>query len=75
VESYEYNQRNLLTGMLRRIGHGPTLPVAGYVYDGAGNRVQQLIYEGGQLAQTITYTNDILGLAQVLVSDIGTFAN
>jgi RHS repeat-associated protein len=71
VESYEYDQRNLLTGMLRQIGHLPTVPVAGYVYDGAGNRVQQLVYDGSQLAQTITYTNDIQGLTQVLVSDNG----
>src|SRR5690606_21482884 len=41
------------------------------VYDGGSDRLQQVDYSGGSLV-TSTYSNDILGLAQVLVADDGT---
>ncbi len=49
---------------------GPARPVAAYVYDGDGNRLQQIDYSGVQPITT-TYTNDNLGLSQVLIADNG----
>jgi RHS repeat-associated protein len=43
---------------------------ATFLYDGAGNRVQQIDYTGSTPVTT-TYTNDIVGLAQVLVAADG----
>jgi RHS repeat-associated protein len=66
VTAYAYDQRNLLTSA--------TLdgqPLTGYVYDGQGNRLQQVDHSGAQPITT-TYTNDIIGLVQVLVADDGT---
>jgi RHS repeat-associated protein len=68
---YHYNQRNLLTLAEEQIGAGPTKPVAEFVYDGDGNRLQQIDHTGED-PLTTTYTNDIIGLSQVLVSDDGT---
>lgn len=45
--------------------------LAEFVYDGDGGRLQQLDATGSTTT-TITYTNDIMGLSQVLVSDDGT---
>jgi RHS repeat-associated protein len=42
-----------------------------YVYDGAGERVKHVDYSGAT-TKTITFTNDILGLVQVLVADDST---
>jgi YD repeat-containing protein len=68
-QSYRYDQRNLLTG----ITTGPLeFTLVDYVYDGAGNRVQQISYLDNQPVSVVTYTNDIIGLAQVLVADVGT---
>jgi hypothetical protein len=44
---------------------------AAYVYDGAGDRLQQVDYTSGS-AITTTYRNDAVGLTQVLVADDGT---
>jgi RHS repeat-associated protein len=44
---------------------------AGYVYDGANDRLQQIDYTGATPITT-TYTNDVFGLTQVLVADDGT---
>jgi RHS repeat-associated protein len=68
---YHYNQRNLLTLAEEQIGAGPTKPVAEFVYDGDGGRLQQIDHTGED-PLTTTYTNDIVGLSQVLVSDDGT---
>jgi RHS repeat-associated protein len=68
---YHYNQRNLLTLTEEQIGTGPTKPVAEFVYDGDGGRLQQIDHTGED-PTTTTYTNDIIGLSQVLVSDDGT---
>ncbi|MCP4362653.1 MAG: RHS repeat-associated core domain-containing protein, partial [Chloroflexi bacterium] len=78
IHQYEYDQRKpsagsgqaMLVETTRQIGHGPTLTVVEYVYDGDGNRVQQIDYTG-PTAVTTTYTNDILGLVQVLVASNG----
>jgi RHS repeat-associated protein len=68
---YGYDQRNLLiTSTLYVSGTGEVLQ-AEFIYDGAGNRVQQVDHSGGQPVTT-TYTNDVVGLAQVLVADDGT---
>jgi RHS repeat-associated protein len=66
VTAYSYDQRNMLvTAAL-----GSELQ-AGYVYDGQGNRLQQVDYTGTEPITT-SYTNDIIGLTQVLVADDGT---
>lgn len=70
---YTYNQRNLLTLVSRQVGYTAPQEEAAFVYDGDGNRLQQIDHTGSQLVTT-TYTNDILGLSQVLVSDDGTTA-
>jgi RHS repeat-associated protein len=67
---YGYDQRNLLiTSTLFVSGTGELLQ-AEFIYDGAGDRVQQVDHSGGQPVTT-TYTNDVVGLAQVLVADDG----
>jgi RHS repeat-associated protein len=67
---YSVNQRNLLTEY--RVGAGSSVydTIAEYVYDGDGNRVQQIDHSGSQPVTT-TYTNDNTGLSQVLASDDG----
>lgn len=65
-QHYSYNQRHLMTSS--RLG---TQMQAEFVYDGDGNRVQQVDHTGGA-AVTTTYVNDTVGLAQVLVADNGT---
>jgi RHS repeat-associated protein len=68
---YHFNQRNLLTAQENYVdGPGWTLQ-AEFVYDGDSNRLQQIDHTGSQ-PLTTTYTNDIVGLSQVLVSDDGT---
>ena len=70
---YIYNQRNLLVRTFLYTGGpvpGSTFPKADFAYDGTGNRVQQVDYTGGTTT-TITYTNDIMGLSQVLVASNG----
>ncbi|MCP4995663.1 MAG: RHS repeat-associated core domain-containing protein, partial [Gammaproteobacteria bacterium] len=44
---------------------------AEFVYDGDGNRVQQVDHSGSQPV-TVTYTNDNAGMSQALVMDDGT---
>ena len=58
VLGYGFNQRNLMV----------TSDTAQFVYDGNNNRLKQI-----DLAEsrTTTYTNDVLGLAQVLVASDG----
>lgn len=68
-QGYAYNQRNLLITH-STIGAANQVRAA-FVYDGNANRVQQIDYSGGQPV-TITYTNDILGMTQVLLADDGT---
>jgi YD repeat-containing protein len=68
-QSYRYDQRNLLTGVTT----GPSeFKLVDYIYDGAGNRVQQISYLDNQPVSVVTYTNDVIGLAQVLIADDGT---
>lgn len=67
---YHYNQRNLLVLTEEQQGTGPTLPVAEFVYDGDANRLQHIDHTSNPTITT-TYTNDILGLSQVLVSNDG----
>lgn len=49
---------------------------AAYVYDGANDRLQQVdgnsVAHTGATPVTTTYTNDVVGLTQVLVADDGT---
>ena len=67
---YGFNQRNLLITNTRYIsGTGWTDQVR-YVYDGANNRLQQIVYSNTTLITT-TYTNDVYGLSQVLFSTNG----
>jgi RHS repeat-associated protein len=66
VTAYAYDQRNLLTSTTQ-----DSQPLAEYVYDGQGNRLRQVDHTGAQPITT-TYTNDIVGLSQVLVADEGT---
>jgi RHS repeat-associated protein len=66
---YSYNQRSLLTSAGEERG-GPTRQTTAYAYDGDGNRVQQVDYTGAQPVTTI-FTNDNLGLSQVLIADDG----
>jgi RHS repeat-associated protein len=68
---YDYNQRNLLVEHSTMVLGVGVETLAQFVYDGDGNRLQQLEITGN-MTTTITYTNDILGLSQVLVSDDGT---
>jgi RHS repeat-associated protein len=70
---YTFNQRNLLTAQENYVdGPGWTLQ-AEFVYDGDSNRLQQIDHTGSQ-PLTTTYTNDIVGLSQVLVSNDGATA-
>jgi hypothetical protein len=71
TRKYGYNQRNLLITSTVYVSGTGYVPLADYVYDGAGNRLQQVDYSGATTT-TITYTNDILGLSQVLEADDGT---
>ncbi len=67
---YSFSQRNLLTS--NRVGSGWRCHhiVATYGYDGGGNRIQQVDHSG-DTPITTTYTNDIMGLPQVLVANDG----
>ncbi|MBE2224442.1 MAG: RHS repeat-associated core domain-containing protein, partial [Anaerolineae bacterium] len=67
---YSFSQRNLLTSNRVSMGGGVTNIVATYGYDGSGNRIQQVDHSG-DTPVTTTYTNDIMGLTQVLVADDG----
>lgn len=68
-QRYYYNQHNLLISNTIHDGSEHAL-VAAYVYDGSNNRVQQVDYTT-TTPITTTYTNDTLGLSQVLVADDG----
>ncbi len=70
IAEYYYNQRNMLTSQ-RLVGFEESTLIAEFVYDGTGNRLQQVDYTGSQPITT-TYTNDIVGLSQVLVASDGT---
>lgn len=62
---YTFDQRNLLTQY--QVGAGGSVydTVAEYIYDGNGNRLQQ-IDSSGETTVTTTYTNDNAGMSQVL---------
>ena len=62
---YSYNQRNLLTEV--RAAMSQTV-VATYAYDGANNRTGQTDYSAGSLPVVTSYSNDVLGLTQVLAA-------
>lgn len=67
---YAYDQRNLMIShTLSASGANPQLQ-AEYIYDGTGNRVQQVDHTGAA-PLAISYTNDVAGLTQVLVADDG----
>ncbi len=69
IKFYTYNQRNLMTSAQEQ---GAALQtVATFRYDGNNDRLEQVAYENGSVATTTTYTNDTIGLTQVLVSDGG----
>jgi hypothetical protein len=63
-----FDQRNLLVAVEDAL---PALWLATFVYDDDRNRMQQFLYDGHEALGVITYTNDIIGLAQVLVADDG----
>lgn len=67
--SYIFDQRNLLTSVTKQVGENPEQSIADYLYNGDGDRVQQVDYVSGT---TISYTNDALGMTQVLLADDGT---
>lgn len=70
-QRFIYNQRNLLiTNTLYVTEIGDT-PLVDYHYDGAGNRLQQVDYSQTTPVMT-SYTNNIVGLSQVLIADDGT---
>lgn len=70
-QHYAFDQRNLMVShSLSDGGVDPQLQVT-FLYDGADNRVQQTDYSSSE-PTTTTYTNDIVGLAQVLVAADGT---
>jgi RHS repeat-associated protein len=72
-QHYTFDQRNLMVShSLSDGGVDPQLQ-ATFLYDGAGNRVQQTDYSGSE-PTTTSYTNDIVGLAQVLVANDDTTA-
>jgi YD repeat-containing protein len=65
---YGFNQRNLLVVQETYLeAESDWVRQAEFVYDGDGNRLQQIDHTGSQTLTT-TYTNDIVGLSQVLVS-------
>lgn len=68
-QRYYYNQRNLLITSTVR-GDSGWDDQATFVYDGMGNRVQQVDLTGSTPVTT-TYANDNLGLSQVLVAYSG----
>jgi len=67
---YGFNQRNMLITNTAYVDGTGWMLQAEFHYDGANNRLPQIAYGSGTPITT-TYTNDILGLAQVLVSDNG----
>ncbi|MCZ7670550.1 MAG: hypothetical protein M5U34_27060 [Chloroflexi bacterium] len=67
---YSFSQRNLLTSNRVGMGGGVYNIVANYGYDGGGNRIQQVDHSDNTPITT-TYTNDIMGLTQVLVANDG----
>lgn len=67
---YSFTQSNLLKSNRVGMGGGVTTIVATYGYDGGGNRIQQVDHSGG-MPITTTYTNDIMGLTQVLAANDG----
>ena len=68
---YHFNQRHLLITQTHNVlGTGDVVDAV-FVYDGDGGRVQQVDYTGATPITT-TYTNDIIGLTNVLVADNGT---
>ncbi|MCP4424980.1 MAG: hypothetical protein GY803_10840, partial [Chloroflexi bacterium] len=68
--SFIYNQRNLLTRRTTPPSCYPCpLPAIDFVYDGDGNRLQQINHAANV---TTTYHNDNMSLSQVLMSDDGT---
>lgn len=69
-QHYTFDQRNLMTSHSLSDGGIDSQLRATFLYDGAGNRLQQTDYTGS-MPVTISYTNDIVGLAQVLVADDG----
>ncbi|MDA0244225.1 MAG: hypothetical protein OT477_12480 [Chloroflexi bacterium] len=70
VTYYSYNQRNLLLSQATSPSLMGLIKLnATFVYDGNGDRVQEMAYTNGQLASTTTYTNDPVGLTQVLVAN------
>lgn len=67
---YAYDQRNLLVNhSINPDGTGWVLQAA-YVYDGANDRLQQVDHTSASPVTT-TYTNDVVGLTEVLVADDG----
>ena len=70
VKLYGFNQRNLMIRYSESISQ--TVTKAEFVYDGNNDRVAQSAWDGGLQTAETRYTNDTLGLTQLLVSDDGT---
>lgn len=69
VLRYGYDQRHLLITNTLYISGTGWVEQATFVYDGDGNRVQQVDSSRGQPITT-TYSNDNSGLSQMLVSQV-----
>jgi RHS repeat-associated protein len=69
-QHYTFDQRNLMTNHTLSTGGIDSQLRATFIYDGSSNRLQQTDYTGSTPVTT-TYTNDIVGLAQVLVAADG----
>ncbi|MCP5098543.1 MAG: RHS repeat-associated core domain-containing protein, partial [Chloroflexi bacterium] len=67
---YGFDQRNLMISHIVSISGTNHQPMATFVYDGNGDRIQQTDSSGSEPVTT-TYINDVVGLTQVLVADDG----
>ncbi|MEM9773651.1 MAG: RHS repeat-associated core domain-containing protein [Chloroflexota bacterium] len=69
VKLYTFNQRGMMT-KAEELG-ASLQTVAEFRYDGNNDRLEQVEFTGGTASKTIQYTNDTIGLTQMLVSDGG----
>jgi len=70
IKVYSFNQRNMMTQAQESTGSG-LQTVAEFKYDGNNDRLSQTTFTNGTASAIIEYTNDTIGLTQVLVSDGG----
>jgi RHS repeat-associated protein/uncharacterized repeat protein (TIGR01451 family) len=69
-QRFGFDQRNLLITNTTYVTGTGEVPVVLYVYDGTGNRIQQIDYSS-ETPVTTSYTNHILGLSQVIATHDG----